>query len=358
MKKFLSLLICCVMILSIAPTISYASDEVSVYVDGQKVIFDVQPAIINGRTFVPMRKIFEALGADVQWYPEDQCVFGTMCGIGVELYIGNTTMYINTVPKTIDVAPFIDNGRTLVPARFAAESLGATVNYDASTKSVIIESPKNLGTLTYVTSGNIRYKGQFDVTGTYPSGYGTTWNEDGSIKHSGKYEYGLYNGYGCLYNDGEIYYVGEFSSGNPTKNGKYINQTIILPDENNSNSSSFNGSSSNLEQQYIELNNWYYAELEELRNYERNCDPYETDRAYAIYDSYGINPHSVYLISYEEFRSFSSSADATRYAQSLKNKADAEIIADHQAYIEDWRSSIEDEYRTELAILDSKKAQH
>lgn len=99
---------------------------------------DVPPTIINGRTMVPMRAIFEALGSQVQWNAASQSITATKGSIAINLQIGSTTATNNGTNVTLDVAPQIIDGRTLVPARFVSEALGAKVNWDAANRRVDI----------------------------------------------------------------------------------------------------------------------------------------------------------------------------------------------------------------------------
>ena len=69
--------------------IAAASPGISVYIDGQRLQTDVDPIIIQGRTMVPMRAIFEALGAAVQWDGDTQQITGTREGTTVVLYLDN-----------------------------------------------------------------------------------------------------------------------------------------------------------------------------------------------------------------------------------------------------------------------------
>jgi hypothetical protein len=54
------------------------------------------------------------------------------------LEIGSKTAYVNDKQVELDVAPFIESGRTFVPVRFLAEALGCEVEWDKLTESVII----------------------------------------------------------------------------------------------------------------------------------------------------------------------------------------------------------------------------
>ncbi len=117
-----------------------ASDDnsIKVAIEGNYLSFDVPPTIISGRTMVPLRVIFEGLGASVTWDSKTKTVIGQKQGKTVKLIINNKNAYINGKVHKIDVPPMVINGRTLVPTRFIAESLGTDVYWDAKTKTVTI----------------------------------------------------------------------------------------------------------------------------------------------------------------------------------------------------------------------------
>lgn len=111
---------------------------INVTIDGNKLNFDVPPTNVNGRILVPLRTIFEALGASVNWSGEKHEISATRDNTSIILYMDKTTAWINNQPITLDVPPKNINGRTMVPTRFIAESLGAAVEWDNSTSTVQI----------------------------------------------------------------------------------------------------------------------------------------------------------------------------------------------------------------------------
>lgn len=121
-------------------------DAVKVMINNQLEIFDVEPQIINGRTMVPMRKIFEDVGAVVTWDEATQTVTAKrkvsdnygVDEITVSLTIGSNVITVNGEEQTMDITPTIVNGRTLVPARFITEALGAKVEWIAEKQLVKI----------------------------------------------------------------------------------------------------------------------------------------------------------------------------------------------------------------------------
>jgi len=114
--------------------------DISVYVDGSKLTCDVPPAIKDGRALVPLRVIFDALGAQVQYQAETKTVTAEKAGIVVKLTIGSSTAYRNQEQIRLDVSAQVINGRTLVPLRFVSQALGAKVQWDAGTRTITITS--------------------------------------------------------------------------------------------------------------------------------------------------------------------------------------------------------------------------
>ena len=118
-------------------------DIVTVTVDGSTLQFPLQePIIIEGRTLVPMRTIFEALGADVQWIDENgvQSIIASTEKTTINMTINSDKFYVNGEEKTLDVPAQLINDKTLVPIRAISESLGCSVDWVAETKTVVIKS--------------------------------------------------------------------------------------------------------------------------------------------------------------------------------------------------------------------------
>jgi len=135
--KFVIFLLC--LSFSMTSTAS-ALNPISVMLDGRMLEFDVQPTIIDNRTMVPMRGIFEELGANVEWDGATRTVTATSSDLVVRTTVGNRVIDVNGNRITMDVAPVIVDGRTLVPARFVSEAFGADVEWDANTRTVLIAS--------------------------------------------------------------------------------------------------------------------------------------------------------------------------------------------------------------------------
>lgn len=114
------------------------ANTISVRIDGAYQAYEQPPVLQNNRTLLPLRGIFEALGADVTWHAATSSVTAVRGTQTVELTLGSTTATVNGQPIQLDVAPQLINSRTMVPARFVSESLGAQVGWEADTRTVVI----------------------------------------------------------------------------------------------------------------------------------------------------------------------------------------------------------------------------
>lgn len=122
-------------------------DGITVMLDGKKIEFDVEPILVKDRTMVPMRAIFEALGAKVDWDDDKQTAFGMNANTVVAFQIDNNKMQKSSVDgksETIelDVPAMLVNDRTLVPLRAISESFGNKVDWVDETQTVVITSEK------------------------------------------------------------------------------------------------------------------------------------------------------------------------------------------------------------------------
>lgn len=140
LRKVIS--VACVIMLCVSLTVSpvFAEGDIKVLLDGRELSFDVPARIVNDRTMVPVRTIFEALGASVDWEESLKFITASKDGTDILLQIGNNKIYKNKTTVAIDVPPQIINERTLVPARVVAESFNCKVDWDKSSRSVIITS--------------------------------------------------------------------------------------------------------------------------------------------------------------------------------------------------------------------------
>ncbi len=118
-----------------------AESEIKVFVNGNEVQFtETEPFIENDRTLVPMRAIFEALGAAVEWDEETKTVisYDPVSDVAITMQIDSQTMFVNGEAVTLDVPAKIVNERTVVPIRAVSEGMNSAVDWDGETKTVTI----------------------------------------------------------------------------------------------------------------------------------------------------------------------------------------------------------------------------
>ncbi|MBS7223980.1 MAG: hypothetical protein KH050_01375 [Clostridiaceae bacterium] len=133
-----------------ASLLSSTASAIDLFVDGKLLKPDVSPVIIESRTFVPMRTIFEALDSDVQWDAKTQTATATKNSSSVSISINNKTAYVNGSATSLDVPAKIVNNRTMVPVRFVSESLNANVRWEKDTQTVYVATKPEYNGYTLV----------------------------------------------------------------------------------------------------------------------------------------------------------------------------------------------------------------
>jgi hypothetical protein len=112
--------------------------NISVIIDGKQLMFDVNPQVVNGRTLVPMRNIFEELGLIVNWEPTTKTAQGTSAGNSIMFTIGSNKALVNNQEKSLDVPASIIDGRTMIPLRFLSENIGYKVDWIERSNLILI----------------------------------------------------------------------------------------------------------------------------------------------------------------------------------------------------------------------------
>lgn len=157
-KSFLAITLVVTMMatLVMGNTVSHASENaVTITLNGTVVESDVA-AYINedGRTMVPVRLVSEALGASVDWDEVNRQVTITKEGVLLTLTIDETSYKLDDQEMTMDTAPVIVDGRTMVPVRFVSEALGINVGWNATSYTVVLSDAVLQDTsYTIVTTG-------------------------------------------------------------------------------------------------------------------------------------------------------------------------------------------------------------
>jgi len=113
--------------------------DIPVLYNGAQIKFDVPPLLENGRTLVPLRAIFETLGATVAW---DETTFTVTAARGdteIRLTIGENVLYKNNIAIPMDTYARLEDARTLIPLRAVSEAFGCNVDWDDAARTVYMQ---------------------------------------------------------------------------------------------------------------------------------------------------------------------------------------------------------------------------
>lgn len=140
MKRILRIsliVLACVLI----PTVGLAAqpqEDIEITIDGKTIQPDVPPIIQDGRTLVPARFMFEPIGAKMEWNSESRVASGILGDKRVDMPIGSKQVKVNGKTKMLDAPAQIFKGRTYIPLRFAGEAFGRNVQWDGETRSITV----------------------------------------------------------------------------------------------------------------------------------------------------------------------------------------------------------------------------
>lgn len=149
-------------IFSVVLTVCSVSNSfagIGIKVNNQPLKGEAQPQIVNGRTLVPVRTIFEALGANVDWDSDTKTIKAKKDNISVVMVISQDYITVNGETVDMDASAMIMGGRTYAPARYVAEAFDYSVDWDSKSKTVLINkvinqttTEKSTETTTVVTT--------------------------------------------------------------------------------------------------------------------------------------------------------------------------------------------------------------
>ncbi|MEA4988694.1 MAG: N-acetylmuramoyl-L-alanine amidase [Anaerovorax sp.] len=141
-------------------------------IDGNLIQTSVPPYIENGRSLVPARAVFEAIGANVTWSPSDPNHVGiSYANTQVSLTLNSPIAYVNGEEKKLDVPAKLHNNSTMIPVRFVSESLSFGVGYDVDQRIIQLTSPKVqpiYGSVEKVSYEDLQYFYRVEIDATEP----------------------------------------------------------------------------------------------------------------------------------------------------------------------------------------------
>ncbi|QOR36398.1 N-acetylmuramoyl-L-alanine amidase [Clostridium sp. 'deep sea'] len=123
--------------------IAFAVNDISLYIDGEKLGNEFKPVLVNNKSIAPIRIITEKLGSQIKWNGENRTVTIFNGSSKIVLTIDKNTVTRDSQTFTLDVAPQIINNRTYVPLRFVSEILGYEVKWTGSARRIDINSPSS-----------------------------------------------------------------------------------------------------------------------------------------------------------------------------------------------------------------------
>ncbi len=130
----------------ILPMMVHGEDNITIMFDNKELTSDVSPVIYNDRVLVPVRMIFEEMGADVGWEAKERRVTIQNGKDTFIFHIDSPVVFVNNERHQLDTRALIISDRTFIPLRFLAEKSGMKVEWKDKTRTVVIDSGKSSGT--------------------------------------------------------------------------------------------------------------------------------------------------------------------------------------------------------------------
>ena len=166
-KFFLIVLTAIFVCLLAFPKSVQGMSKIQIKVNGKDLVTDVDPVIVQDRTLIPARALFEDLGAVVDWLPVTKEVDIRFNNVKLLLKIDSKLVYVNKTKVSLDVPAKIINSRTMIPLRFVSERFGFDVGWDEEKKLVTINT-NNKG---FVNDVSIDSKENMDVLSLFAEDY-------------------------------------------------------------------------------------------------------------------------------------------------------------------------------------------
>ena len=140
-SRFLTIFLATFFMFSVSSLTIYAQSDITVSIDGTPVHFsNIGPQIVQDRTLVPARGVFETLGFEVEWYAPEQRVTLTRDDYIIVLTIGSPYFTTNDIVHSLEVPAQIIADSTFLPLRSPLESIGYYLGWNVNTRTVAIST--------------------------------------------------------------------------------------------------------------------------------------------------------------------------------------------------------------------------
>ncbi|OEH94455.1 DUF3993 domain-containing protein [Bacillus solimangrovi] len=120
--------------------LAYHNEQISLKINGNRIILAQNPIIQNERTLIPLRAVSEHLNGEVLWDKHDQKIMIQKGDKLIKLWIGKKQAFVNEEAITLDTPAIVVNNRTMVPTRFVSEALDAVVEWEDYSNTINILS--------------------------------------------------------------------------------------------------------------------------------------------------------------------------------------------------------------------------
>jgi len=137
MKSKLALIIlACLLVLPVSHAVAQSNQNLSIFVEGNKITPSIAPFMEKGRTIVEARSLFKALGIQLAWDQRTKTVTGTKSGLKLQMTINQKIATVNGKKVEIDASPRVVRGKTLIPLRFVSTAFGAEVLWNKAKQRI------------------------------------------------------------------------------------------------------------------------------------------------------------------------------------------------------------------------------
>ena len=179
MRKVMAAFAVLMLVLGVFASAALHANEIGVTIDGVAVEFDGQlPTIVGGRTLVPVRGVFEALGFDVAWNQDSATATLINADFVVIITVGSDYFRTNGAEIPLDVPAQIIAGRTMLPIRAVVESVGYSVDWEQATSTVVIASePASTPGQAYEFIFTLPEGTTLDTARHSPENFSRTWRQ-------------------------------------------------------------------------------------------------------------------------------------------------------------------------------------
>ncbi len=122
------------------PTEIGALRDIKVVFNGELLDLRVAPEMKTGLSVGPLREIFEQTDGALYWFPVEKKVRAVNDELDIRLQIGDPVITVNDEAQELTLAPYIKQGRTMVPLQFLADTLDVAIRYNPATGQLVISS--------------------------------------------------------------------------------------------------------------------------------------------------------------------------------------------------------------------------